>query len=67
MESLNFLFTLCFIVTNLCFSMSNYLNAHKIKCILTVSSLMKCFFPLKNYVLCCVYTFYWLSDEGITH
>ncbi len=46
----------------LCFSMSNYLNVYTFFIILTVT-LLNVFFPLRFSV----YTFYWLSDEGITY
>ncbi len=46
--------------------MSNYLNAYKNYFLLQYSSLMKCFFP-PSEILCCVFKFYWLSDEGIKH
>ncbi len=47
----------------LCFSMSNDLNAFNFF-IYSYSSLMKYFFSTSEF--CVVYTFYWLSDEGIT-
>ncbi len=54
-EMFSFFSPFCYQI--LCFSMSNYLNEIKKK-------IMKCFFP--SEILCCVYAFYWLSDEGIT-
>ncbi len=58
-----FFLTLCFIVTKLCV-LANYLNAYKLLLfILTVAYEM----PPPSEILCCVFKFYWLSDEGIKH
>ncbi len=63
---LYFFLTLRFIVTKFCFSMYNYLYAYKLFLfIFTVAFLNVFFLPLQ--ILCCVFKFDWLSDEGIKH
>ncbi len=49
----------------LCFSMSNYLNAYKQFLFIPTVALLNVFSP--SEILCCVFKFYWLSDEGIKH
>ncbi len=58
-----FFLTLCFI-TKFCVLASNYLNAYKqLLFILTVAYEM----PPPPQKFCCVFKFYWLSDEDIKH
>ncbi len=47
------------------FSMSNYLNAYKQFVFILTVALWNVFSP--SEILCCVFKFYWLSDEGIKH
>ncbi len=65
-EMFHFFLTLCFIVTKFCFSMSNYLNAYKQFLFILTVALWNVFFP-PSEILCCVFKFYWLSDEGIKY
>ncbi len=62
-EMFYFFLTLCFIVTKFC--MSNYLNAYKQFLFNLTVALWNVFPP--SEILCCVFKFYWLSDEGIKH
>ncbi len=64
-EMFDFFLTLCFIVTKFCFRMSNYLNAYKQFLFILTVALWNVFSP--SEILCCVFKFYWLSDEGIKH
>ncbi len=45
----------------LCFSMSNYLNAYKLF-LFILTALLNVFSP--SEIVCCVFKFYWFSDEG---
>ncbi len=47
----------------LCFSMSNYLNAYRQFLFILTVALWNGFFSHPE-ILCCVFKFYWLSDEG---
>ncbi len=57
-----FFLTLCFIVTKFCVLASNYLNAYKQFVFILTVALCNVPPPQK---FCCVFKFYWLSDEGI--
>ncbi len=63
-EMFFFFLTLCFIVTKF-WNMSNYLNAYKQFLFILTVALWNVFSP--SEILCCVFKFYWLSDEGIKH
>ncbi len=60
----NFL-TLCFIVTKVCVLECLIIWMHTNNFYLFLQY-PKCFFP-PSEILCCVFQFYWLSDEGIKH
>ncbi len=62
-EMLIFFLNLCFCYQILYFSMSNYLNAYKQFVFILTVALLNVFSP--SEILCCVFKFYWLSDEGI--
>ncbi len=62
-EMLDVFLTLCFIVTKICFSMSNYSNSCKQFLFILTVALWNVF----SEILCCVFKFYWLSDEDIKH